>query len=361
MSGTAEGADVRLSPEWLRTTVTRIFEATGLSSEAAALVADQLVESDMAGVGSHGVLLVPMYVERLRAGSVSREERAVTVRDAGAVAVLDAQHALGQLTAIQSMEVAIEKARRHGVGAVAVRHAFHFGRAHTYARKAADRGCIGVAAANTRPLMPAVGGAEPVVGNNPVAVCVPGGQGPDVSLDMAMSEAALGKIRLAAAEGRPIPDTWATDASGVPTTDPAAAVDGMLLPTGGPKGFGLALVVDVLAGVLSGGAFGSDVAGLYADTSTPNDCSHFFLALDVDAFVGRSSFDAAVVRLTSAVTGSRPRPGVDRVRLPGQPERELRDRSAHDGVALSRSVLHGLYQAADLVGAALPTPGKEEP
>ncbi|MEW2398255.1 Ldh family oxidoreductase [Streptomyces sp. NPDC046862] len=345
---------IPVSPDWLSEAVGTVFTAAGLSPRAAATVAGSLVEADLRGTPSHGVMLVPMYVERLRKGSVSTAETAEVVHDVGAVAVLDARHALGQLTGDQAMELAVDKARTYGIGAVTVRHAFHFGGAYRYARAAAVAGCVGIAAANTRPLMPAPGGASAVVGNNPLAVGVPTGHGEPILLDMALSEAALGKIRLAAQEGRPIPPTWATDRDGTPTTDPAEALAGLLLPAAGHKGYGLALVVDVLTGVLSGGAFGGGVRGLYADTSTPNDCAHFFLALDVAAFGDRAGFEQRVAVLGAQITGSPKAHGTERLLLPGQLEAERQ--AASSGVPLDASVLGALTETATSLGVTLGEP-----
>ncbi|MFO7191600.1 MULTISPECIES: Ldh family oxidoreductase [Thermocrispum] len=330
--------------------IRRIFVAAGLSERAARTVAEALVDADCRGIPSHGAMLVPMYVERLRKGSVSMAEQAEVISDFGAVATLDGKHALGQLTGDQAMRLAVDKARRFGVGAVAVRHAFHFGGAFRYVLAAADQGCIGLAAANTRPMMPAPGGAEPVVGNNPLALAVPVPGRPPIVLDMALSEVALGKIRLAASEGRPIPDTWATDAEGRPTTDPAAAVAGMLLPIGGPKGYGLAVFVDVLTGVLSGGAFGAGVAGLYADTSVPNDCAHFFLALDPTAFGDPGEFAERMCRFADAIAASSAAPGVERVFLPGEPEALRYQRARTEGVRLEPAVRKQLTDVARDLG-----------
>ncbi|MGC9537490.1 Ldh family oxidoreductase [Streptomyces sp. UG1] len=347
---------ISLSSEWLVESVGAVFVAAGLSPKAATTVAESLVEADLRGTPSHGVLLVPMYIERLRKGSVSRHESAEVVLDAGAIAVLDARHALGQLTGDQAMDLAVEKARTYGLGVVTVRHAFHFGGAYRYARTAATSGCIGIAAANTRPLMPAPGGAAAVVGNNPIAVGVPTGDGEPILLDMALSEAALGKVRLAAQEGRPIPPTWATDREGTPTTDPAKALAGLLLPAAGHKGYGLALVVDVLSGVLSGGSFGNAVRGLYADTATPNDCAHFFLALDVAAFGERADFEDRVSTLAGQITGSAKAPGTERLLLPGQLEAERQTAARRTGVPLDASVLRALRETAASVGIALGDP-----
>lgn len=342
--------------QWLTASVATLFRAAGLSEQAADVVAESLVDADLRGIPSHGVLLVPMYLQRLRDRSVSTRERAEVVIDVGAIAVLDAGNALGQLTGYQAMALAVHKAHEHGIGVVTVRHAFHFGGAFRYAMAAAADGCIGIAAANTRPLMPAPGGAEAVTGNNPLAIAVPRASGDPIVLDMALSEAALGKIRLAARQEQPIPLHWATDSDGRPTTDPESALAGLLLPAAGPKGYGLALMIDVLTGVLSGGAFGSDVRGLYADTTVPNDCAHFFMALDVALFGDRAGFLRRVDKLAAQVTGSRRAPGIERLRLPGQLEAERADAARERGVEVADSVLAALAEEAARVGDALGAP-----
>jgi LDH2 family malate/lactate/ureidoglycolate dehydrogenase len=344
-----------VSAVWLTAAVSQVFAAAGLSQRAAQAVAAGLVEADLRGTSSHGTLLVPMYVERLRKGSVSTAEQAEVVLDMGAIAVLDAQHCLGQLSGDQAMAMAVEKAQAHGIGAVTVRHAFHFGAAFRYVRAAAAAGCIGVAAANTRPLMPAPGGAAPVVGNNPLAIGVPLPGGQPMVLDMALSEASLGKIRLAEQERRPIPVTWATDREGRPTTDAAKAVAGMLQPAAGHKGYGLALMIDVLTGVLSGGSFGAGVRGLYADTTVPNDCAHFFLALNISAFGDPGDFAERLADLAGQVTGSPKAPGTTRLLLPGQLEAERAADAA--GIDVPISVLNGLYETAASLGVRLREPG----
>jgi LDH2 family malate/lactate/ureidoglycolate dehydrogenase len=343
-----------VTASWLAGAVERIFSSLGFSDAAARTVADSLVSADLRGVASHGVMLVPMYVERIQRGSVSRVETAEVVTDFGAVATLDARHGLGQLSGDQAIGLAIEKARSFGLGAVAVRHAFHFGAAFRYANAAAAAGCVGLAAANTRPLMPAPGGARPVVGNNPLAFAVPLPARPPIVLDMALSEAALGKIRLAAQDGREIPVTWATNADGEPTTDPAAALSGMLLPTGGPKGYGLALIVDVLTGVLAGGGFGSGVQGLYADTAVPNNCAHFFLAVDPAAFGSAEEFASNAARLAQEIESSPTKPGTDQVYLPGEIEHGRGEAAARTGILVDGGVLAALQKTAADLGVELP-------
>lgn len=345
------------SADWLRDAAAAIFVALELPPAAARTVSDALVEADLRGIPSHGVLLVPMYAERMQAGSVSTRTQADVTADFGAVAALDAGHALGVLTGDQAMAMAIDKARHFGIGAVTVRHAFHFGGAFRFVQAALDAGMIGVAAANTRPLMPAPGGAKAVVGNNPLAIGAPHADGDDLLLDMALSEAALGKIRLAAQEGRAIPPTWATDAAGEPTTDPDAAIAGMLLPAAGPKGYGLALLIDVLTGVLSGGSHGAGVRGLYADVAVPNDCAHAFIAIDPGAFGDRDAFTRGVSDLAAQVLASPTGPGVDRVLLPGQLEAGRRAGALKAGIAIPESVMGSLEQTAAGLGVALPARG----
>lgn len=337
---------VSVSASWLTEAAARLLSAAGLGESPAGVVAGSLVEADMRGVSSHGVLLVPMYVERLRAGSVSPRTEAKLISDSGSLALLDGGNMFGQLSGDQAMSLAIEKAGRHGVGAVLVRHAFHFGGAFRYVLQAADAGCIGIAAANTRPLMPAPGGAAAVVGNNPIAFGVPFAGGDPLVLDMALSEVSLGKIRLAAQDGREIPATWATDADGVATTNAEAAIDGLLLPAGGHKGYGLALVVDILTGVLSGGGYGSHVKGLYADTGVPNDCSHAFLALDIAALGDGERFAGRLADLVDQVAGSPRAPGAERVLMPGQTEAERFAAARSTGVLVDASVLDRLHTTA---------------
>jgi LDH2 family malate/lactate/ureidoglycolate dehydrogenase len=342
-------ATARIPASGLLAATSRVFAALGLPRDAADAVAAGLVDADMRGIPSHGLMLVPMYAERMRAGSVSAATSSERVADLGAIAVLDAGNALGILSGDEAMALAVERAKEFGIGAVAVRHAFHFGGAFRFAMAAADAGLVGIAAANTRPLMPAPGGAQAVVGNNPVAIAVPRTGGEPIVLDMALSEAALGKIRLAAQAGREIPPTWATDAAGTPTTDPEAAIAGLLLPAAGPKGYGLAFMVDVLTGVLSGGSFGAGVKGLYANAATPNDCAHLFIAIDPAAFGedgSRDAFAARVDELAAQVAASPTAPGVERALLPGQLEAERHAAAEAEGVPVGTAVLEALREVA---------------
>jgi LDH2 family malate/lactate/ureidoglycolate dehydrogenase len=306
-------------------------------------------------------MLAEMYVGRLQQHSVSNAVSGTVISDRAGAVVIDAGHALGHLTGRQCMEIAIGKARVHAAGAVAVRHGFHFGAAGVFAQQAAQAGCIGIAMCNTRPLMPAPGGATRVVGNNPIAIALPSDGDIPIILDMATSEAAMGKIRMAEKAGATIPATWAVTAGGEPTTDPKAAIAGMLLPASGPKGFGLAFVIDLMCGLLAQGATGGAVTPLYGDLATPYDCSHLFIAIDVAHFGDVAAFRRQAREAAERVRTGPRAPGVAAVFTPGEPE--WRKRQAAGGrVRLEPAVIDMLRRLGRDAGIAtdfLDEPSKE--
>src|SRR6516165_1224304 len=319
MPADAAGSEtVAVDAQRLTSTVADIFTAVGIATADAQVVAADLVAADLEGIASHGVMLVPMYIERINKGSVSRRSAGEIVSDRGGAIIIDAGNALGQLTARQAVKLAVARAREIGLAAVGVRNGFHFGTAGRYARMMAEQNCVGIVLSNTRPLMPPPGGAEAMVSNNPIAVALPSAGEFPVEADMALSATAMGKIRLAAAAGEAIPADWAVDAQGRPTTDPVAAIKGMLLPAAGPKGFGLAFVIDLLCGGLSDGAVGADVRPLYGDPAEPYRCSHFFLAIHAGHFPVGERFAERVRDQAMRVSQSKRGPGVERVYAPGE-------------------------------------------
>ena len=345
-SPTAGTSPISISSDDLIQLVARIFAAAGVNETAARTVAEGLVEADLQGLSSHGVMLVEMYVARLRAGSVSTHGSSAIASDRGCSVVLDAGHGLGQITGAEAINIAVSRAKEHGAGIVAVRHGFHFGAARRYAVKAADENCIGIVMCNTRPLMPAPGGAERVVGNNPLSIAVPSDGPIPLVLDMATSEAAMGKIRLAEKAGQPIPSNWAVRNDGGPTTDPKEAIAGMLLPAAGPKGFGLAFMIDLMCGLLSGGAAGGEVKPLYGDPSIPYDCSHLFIAIDVAHFCDVSSFRAQATAAAERIRTGKRASGIDALFLPGEIEWR-RQANAGGKVMLDATVAENLVNLAE--------------
>ena len=329
-----------------------LLEAAGAPPGHAALVATALVDADIEGLPSHGLLQLPMYLDRIAGKSVDPEAEGEIVVDLGSRLTIDARNGLGQVTAERACDLAVERADMHGLAVVAVRNAFHFGAAGRFARKIALTGQIGIVMANTRPMLPAPGGTEAVVGNNPLAIAVPTGAEPIV-LDFAMSAGAMGKIRLAAGKGEPIPEGWAQTVQGQPTRDALEALQGTLLPAAGAKGFGLAVMVDLLAGGLSAGGIGEAVQPLYGDFARPYDSANLFIAIRIEGMRPLAEYEAAASGFADRIRASRTASGAGPVRLPG--DRAARARGQFDGSCpVGKETLAALRSCAARLDVAIP-------
>ena len=337
----------------LATFVTGLFAAAGLSDGAAARVAGALMDAEMAGKTSHGLILAEANLRRLIAGSMTGAERATIVSERGATVVMDAADMNGLLAAEHAMEVAVARARDLGIAAVAVRRAYHFGVAGRYAKMAADAGCIGIATCNTRVVASAPGGTDRLVGTNPLAIAIPTAGEPAILLDMATTEGSMGKVRHALAVGDRIPEGWALGPDGKPTTDPAAALKGTLQPLGGAKGFGLALVIDMMSGLLASGGWGPALGTMQGDPSEPYNSSFLFMALDVEHFRDLGEFRTEAEDAARRVRTSRPAAGADRVMTPG--ERSYRAMRANDGtLTIAPRLARTLAGLARVLGVETP-------
>lgn len=329
--------------------VTAIFERCHMSREDAALLADSLVTADLRGVHSHGVLRVPEYVDKLTAGGVDPRGRPRVVRDAGAALVVDGGNSMGQIGATFAMRQAIARARTTGLAAAAVRGSNHCGAMAYYAMMALDETMIGLATTNALPTMAPWGGIDKILGINPLAVAIPAGAEPPIVLDIAFSGAAIGKIRVYQQKGLPIPPDWAFDATGRPTTDPAAAIAGLLQPIGGYKGTGLALVMGLLSTLLSGASYGTELGNL-VDGPKPGHDGHFFLALRVAAFIEPATFTARVDGVIHQIRNGRRAPGIERIYAPGELEAETAARYRQTGIPLNNATLADLAAVAGRLG-----------
>ena len=345
MTATGENDRITVEAGRARAFLADLFSAAGVTGDAAALVADGLVEADLQGVASHGLLQAPTYLRRLRAGTIDGKGTLSLVHSSAAVTVYDAGLALGHAVATEAMDRAIETARTHGLAAVAVRTATHFGVAGRHARAAAEAGMIGIVMCNTRPMLAAPGGTGAVVGNNPLAIAIPVAGREPIVFDMAMSAVAMGRIRLAAQRGEAIPPDWALDASGQPTTDAAAALRGVLLPAAGAKGYGLALMVDFLC-ALSGGSVLGEIASMYGDPSAPSDCSWLFLTIDPAHFGLTQPYPERIAGLAASILAA---PG--EASLPG--DRKLRaERQSLGKVVVPRTLADELERLAAEFGSS---------
>ncbi len=318
-----------------------VLTATGVPAADARLVSDSLVTADLWGHPSHGMLRLGWYVARLRSGAMSAVTEIETVTDLGAVAVLDGRDGVGQVVTDRACRDAVDRASRHGVGVVAVRNSNHFGTAAYWTRRMAAAGCVGILTTNGSPAMAPWGGREKTVGANPWSIATPGGSHGPVVLDIANTGVARGKIYAALQRGERIPETWAIDADGAPTTDPAAAIDGILLPMAGHKGYGISFLMDVLSGVLTGSSYARDVAGPYVPDRR-SGCGHLVLALRIDAVIDPAEFDRRIddlIATTKAVPRAR---GVEEVLYPGEPESRAEEEGRRSGAVLPERTLDEL-------------------
>jgi LDH2 family malate/lactate/ureidoglycolate dehydrogenase len=298
---------------------TALLEKNGVPAGEAALIVDALLEADAKGLGSHGVMRLPVYLRRVKAGLISPGVRMRIVKSGGAACVLDARHGFGQVAATEGMRHAIALAFQCGIGACLVVNSGHFGMAARYGLMAAKKNMAGIVLSNTTPLMPPPGGTEKKIGNNPLAIVAPA-KGDPVVLDMALSAVALGKIILAQNQGRKIPPDWATDKTGTPTDDPHKALDGgLLLPMAGPKGYGLAVAAEILTGVLAG-TYAWQIPSLY-DVAVKQSITHLFIAVDIAHFCDYDAYLANMEELKAGLKGCGKLPGVSEIFLPGEMER----------------------------------------
>jgi LDH2 family malate/lactate/ureidoglycolate dehydrogenase len=317
----------------------RVLEARGIARGDAEDAARILVTGDLMGHATHGVLRLESYGERLRSGAMDANARITVEEAASAIVRIDGANALGPLVGLRALREAMSRARTHGVGLALARNSNHFGAIAPYCLMAADDGFASMIGSNASTTIAPTGGAETRLGNNPLGFGVPRPGGRPVILDMAMSVVARGKIRAALQKGESIPDTWATDRNGNPTTDPKAALDGFLLPFGGYKGYGLALVVDLISGVLSGAAYLDHVNSWLDDPDKPGNLGHFFLLIDTRV-LGSTDWLARRMADFDAIVHGTPRadPSVP-VRLPGEIELERLAQHRREGIAMDARLI----------------------
>jgi LDH2 family malate/lactate/ureidoglycolate dehydrogenase len=327
----------RFSSDALHLYVIRALAGLDVPEADGAVVADSLVAAELEGQPSHGLLRLPFLLDRLRAGLINPRPAFRVTGDRPAAVVLDADNGLGPLAGVRAVDLSVERARETGAGIVAVRRSNHLGSLGFYLRRATAGGAIALAFTNTPPAMPPPGGRTPYLGTNPIAAGFPTSRDP-VIVDMATSQVARGHILQAARVGEPIPEGWAVDAEGLPTTDPRAAIEGSLLPLGGTKGFALALLVEVLSGVLSGAAVGPEVVGTFVPADRESNVGHCFLALDPEALA--PGFAARMDRLAADL---RELGG----RAPGDRRHAERARRLLEGVELSPELLAELRARVD--------------
>jgi len=345
---------LRFAPDRLRAFAHAVCTAAGCDPEEAKAIAGHLVEANLAGHDSHGIAMLLDYVPAMRDGRLRLGRRGQVVRDSGPVIVIDAGLGVGQVVAREAMVLGIERARRHGVALVALRQTHHIGRIGAWAEQCAAAGCVSMHYVNVighRPYVAPFGGKEGRLATNPVCIGLPATDRPSIILDMATSKIAFGKVKVARNKGSLTPDGALIDAAGSPTNDPRvmfADPVGALLPFGEHKGYGLAVICDLLAGALVGGGTNGPEAHV-SDTIINNMLS---IIIDPAAITDVGAMREKIDMLAGWVKGSPPRPGVEAVLVPGEPERRMRAERERDGIPVDANTWRQLQDVAKLAGLA---------
>jgi len=311
--------DSRIAAPHLAAFVGRTFAAAGVPEADAKILAELMVEADLRGSDTHGVIRLPLYVRRIRAGGVNSKPNIRVVSDRPSAALIDGDNGMGHLVMRRAAQLAVEKAQKTGIGWVGARMSNHAGPAALYATMPLQHDMIGLYfAVGSNNHLPPWGGSETLLGTNPMAVAVPAHDEPPVVLDMAPTVAAYGKVRLKAQRGEPMPVGWMIDRDGKPLTDAKRADEGYLLPIGDYKGYGLSLIIGILAGALNGAALGRDVVDFVKETAKPTNTGHAVAAIAVEAFMPPAAFKRAVDAVVRDIRNSRRLPDVERIFLPGE-------------------------------------------
>jgi len=334
-----------------------VYASAGMPEADARFVADTLVQADLWGHQSHGVLRLGWYLERLQNKVMKPVTQSETVVDAGTIAVIDGHDGVGQVLTADATRDAIKRAKAHGIGAVGLRNSNHFGTCMYYTRMAALEGCVMIMTTNGGPAMAPWGGRKKIIGTNPWSVAAPAGRHPPLIMDMANTGVARGKIYLARQKREPIPLGWAITAAGEPTTDPQAAIDGIILPMAEHKGYAIAVIVDVLSGVLTGSGFLSAVHSPYK-TAEKSNCGHLIIALNIEAFQPLAQFNARMEQYVSELKSVPLAKGTNEVFYPGEMEAANDVRNRREGLLLPADTLVSLSKIARETGlvSQLPFP-----
>jgi LDH2 family malate/lactate/ureidoglycolate dehydrogenase len=333
--------------EALRDLAERLLVAVDVPSDEAALVADTLATADARGMNSHGVMRLPVYVEKVRGGGFKAGKKGRVLRETSSSVLIDAEQGLGAVVMVRAVQEATAKARETGVGIAGVTNSNHYGEGAYYVRHAVEQGMLTLLTSNGAPNMPVWGGLTRMTGPLPLTVGAPVTGREPFLLDIAMGVLARGKILYAAEKGHDVPPGTGVDANGHPTTDPKKIIGGgWILPIGGYKGFGITMVLEILAGVLTGGALGTELRELYGIPDKSQGLGHFALVIDPEAFMSRKEFEDRMVFYLAMIKGSERAPGVDEIIIAGEPEQRRYSERLKTGVPIDAKVLASLETLA---------------
>jgi LDH2 family malate/lactate/ureidoglycolate dehydrogenase len=338
-----------IDPRRLIDFATAVYAGAGVPADDAFLIADTLVQADLWGHQSHGVLRLGWYLDRLRNGVMKPVTRPEFVVDAGAVALIDGHDGVGQVLARLAAREAVRRAKAHGIGAVGLRYSNHFGTCMYYTLMGAREGCVMMLTSNGGPAMAPWGGRKKIIGTNPWSIAAPAGRHAPFVMDMANTGVARGKIYLARQKRQSIPRGWAINAAGEPTIDPQEAIDGIILPMAEHKGYAIAAAVDLLSGVLTGSGFLTGVHSPYK-TAEKSNCGHFMLAINIEAFQPPAQFAERMERFIAEIKSVPPAKGFDEIFYPGEMEARNDAKNRRQGLVFPDDTLADLRRIAGETG-----------
>jgi LDH2 family malate/lactate/ureidoglycolate dehydrogenase len=337
-----------VNPKELQEFVKKIFMKYDLNEQNANSMAAMMVEANLRGVHSHGVLRVSNYVDRIIAGGLKKEANIEVIKETNTTATVDGTNSFGAVACEFAANLAREKAEKYGLGMVALKNTEHTGALQIWALKMAGKDMIGITGTATEPIMAPTGSKSMLIGNNPFSIVVPSGKYDPICLDMASSQVAAGKVFDKGVKKEEVPLGWILDEDGNPTTDPNKFKT--LLPVGGHKGYGLAVIVELLSSILSGGPIGEDHGSMYGKLAEPNSENCFFITINISYFRELAEFKEDVDKYIELIHSSETAPGIERVFYPGEMEAEHKRNALINGVRLDENLINQLESYAHNAG-----------
>lgn len=336
----------------LREFAVQALVKSGVPVENAEITADTLITTDMFGVMTHGIRNLGQYIEKTEAGGLDAKAEPEVICEGPAFAIMNGNKALGMVSGCKAMKLAIEKAKKVGIAYVGVKNSCHFGAAGYYANLAAEEGLIGLAMSNTDPVIAVPNGASKAIGTNPFSFACPTADGRSIFLDIALSSVAALKVIMAKENGMSIPDTWLVDKDGLPTTDSSLfPQNASLQPMGAHKGYGLAVLVEILSAVITGAGMLSEVASWNLDMSSVNNAGHAFIAIDIKQMINEEEFNKRITQVINELKNGSKAKGKDKIFLPGEMEWEKRAKALESGeIELTDAMVSGLEKLSEKTG-----------
>lgn len=346
---------MKFESENLKDFVVDVLKKVNLPEGDTKTIADSLVSANLRGVDSHGVTRLPIYVKRLISGAVNPNPNIKVEKESNGTLLIDGDNGMGQVVATEAIKLGVEKARENGAVYIGVKNSTHFGTGAYFIQQAVKEGMIAYAMSNAPSTMAPWGGIEPYLGTNPYAFGVPAGENKPIIFDMATSVVARGKIISAEKSGDAIPEGWAIDKKGRPTTDAKSALEGSVLPFAGPKGYAISLMIDIMSGVLTGAGFGTHVNNIYGDFDKHQNVGHFFQLINIEQFMPASQFKARVDQMISEIKNARRAEDVPEIYLPGEIEFNTEEDRYKNGIVLGKEVFELLAELGKELGIDINT------